>query len=110
MRTVISSEGGLIRAPKDKDSKRRFRQERRETRNMLKTGADFAAEREAAQERWAGVPPVVAAREIIAEAKDLAPELLGQISAAISGLSEEQLAELVNSGQLSQQLAELAAG
>ncbi len=68
-------EGGLIRASKNKESRRRFRQKRRETRNTLKTGADFAAERQAARERWTGVPPLTAAREMIAEA-NLPPELV----------------------------------
>ncbi len=66
MRT-IDEEGGLIRTPKGKDLRHRFRPGWRETRSALKTGADFAAERQAAQQRWAGVPPLVAAREMIAE-------------------------------------------
>jgi len=106
---MSTDEGGFVKAPRDRDSKRRFRRERRETRNALKTSADFAAERQAALRRWAGIPPLAAAREIIADA-NLAPELLGRVSAVVSEMPEEQLAEFVNSGQLSQQLAELAAG
>jgi len=106
---IANGEGGFIKAPRDRDSKRRFRRERCETRNALKTSADFAAERQAALRRWAGIPPLAAAREIIAEA-NIEPLWLGAVSKAISEMPEEQLAEFVNSGQLSQQLAELAAG
>ena len=104
---VVVEEGGLIRTPRDKDTRRRFRPERRETRNAFKTGADLAAERRTAQQRWAGVPPLVTVREKIAEL-DLAPELLGQVLEVVTMMPEEQLAELVNSGELFRQLAELA--
>lgn len=108
MRTIDGEEGGLVRTPRDGNLKRRFCPRRRETRNVFKTGADFAAEHIEALQRWTGVPPLTAAREMIAEA-NLAPELLGRVLKAISEMPEEQLAEFVNFGGLSRQLAELTA-
>ncbi len=107
MRTFLESGGGFVPSPR----KNAFRQQQagsRQQPRVQKSAEDVEAELAAARARWQGVPPLVAAREMVAEA-NLALELLGRVSAAIAGMQEEQLTEFVNSGELSRQLVELAA-
>lgn len=101
-------EGGLVRNPRKHKSNRRralsYVQPKRE-----KTWQEKRDEAEAARQRWAGVPPLVTAREMIAKA-NLSEETMAELSAAIAKLTPEKLEEIVNSGKLAEILAELTIG
>lgn len=69
-----------------------------------KSYEDIVAEREAARKRWSGVLPLVAAREMIAEA-NLSEDAIVEMSAAVIKLNEAgELEAMIRSGELADML------
>lgn len=104
-------EGGFVRTEK-RGGSRGFH--RRASQTALpkkeKSYDEIVAEREAARRRWAGIPPLVAAREMIAEA-DISENATAVLSEAVVKLNETgELEPMLRSGKLADVLAELAAG
>lgn len=91
-------DGGFVR-------NERFRQPRTRRKidlpRRVKTHDDLEEEARSARRRWADMPPLVAAREMISEA-NLPESVVAELSAAIAKMKSDELEQLVNSGKLSQ--------
>lgn len=104
---VQDQEGGLVRGRKNGREFHRRKASQNNQPKIFKTYEDRRAEAEAARKRWAGVPAITQAREMIAEA-NLPGEKTAELLTAISKLNFEQLEEVVSSGKLAEILARLA--
>lgn len=101
-------EGGFVRNPL-KGGYNRRRASTMTRPKVEKTWEERQAEREEARQRWLGVPPLVVAREMIAEA-ELPDETVAELTATISRLTLEQLGNMIESGQLTEALEEASSG
>lgn len=75
--------------------------------NFFKEYDDRVAEEQAARERWAAMPPLVAAREMIANA-DLSEEATVHLLATVSTMDQDKLEEWISSSKFDQTLVGFA--
>jgi len=107
----LDQEGGFMKSERRGGGfERRRKASQSGQPKVYKTYADRQTEEEAARKRWSGIPLLVVAREMIAEA-NLSEDAIAELSATVVKLNETgELEPMIRSGKLAEMLAEFAAG